>query len=102
MRSPGTTATRVSRPRRSARAALRDLIAAKGLDHLLVYGIDRSGSAVPWIAGWPVTRETAVLLSEHHPDVLLVQHQNHVPNARRIATTMDVRWETFRWPRSVR
>ena len=27
------------------------------VDHLLLYGSQRAGSAIPWLTGWPVTRE---------------------------------------------
>ena len=39
------------------RGALTDVLGERGIDAVLVYGCDRSGSAVPWLTGWPVTRE---------------------------------------------
>lgn len=63
-----------------------------GVDHLVLYGANRVGSAVQWISEWPATQEAALVLTPGLQDVLLVQHYNHLPNARRIATTADVRW----------
>jgi Xaa-Pro aminopeptidase len=74
------------------RGALHALMAEASVDHLLLYGVERSGGGVAWITGWPVTREAVVVLSPGRPDVLLVQHYNHLPIARRIARATDVRW----------
>ena len=52
------------------------------VDHLLVYGANRSGSAVGWLTRWPVTREALVVVTPGERDVLLVDFYNHVPNAR--------------------
>jgi Xaa-Pro dipeptidase len=57
----------------------------------LVYGFDRSGSAVPWLTGWPVTREAALVFRPDDRDVLFVSYDNHVPNARLLAPDADVR-----------
>jgi Xaa-Pro aminopeptidase len=69
------------------------LAAAMGdVDHVLVYGANRSGTAVGWLTRWPVTREAIVVFTPGQRDVLYVGFYNHVPNARRIATEADVRW----------
>jgi Xaa-Pro aminopeptidase len=73
------------------RAALTDLLHEHGAGQALVYGLDRSGSAVEWLTGWPVTREAALLLRPGQRDVLFVCFNNHVPNARRLAPDADVR-----------
>ena len=73
------------------RAALAGLLHAHGARQALVYGLDRSGSAVEWLTGWPVTREAALLLRPGQRDVLFVCFNNHVPNARRLAPDADVR-----------
>ena len=54
----------------------------RGISRALVYGASRSGSAVMWLTGWPVTRE-ALLVAAPEPDddVLLVSFFNHVPQA---------------------
>lgn len=74
------------------RAALEQLAADHDLDALVLYGADRSGSAVPWLTGWLVTREAAVLVQRGRPDLVLVQFHNHVPNAALMADQAEVRW----------
>ena len=61
-----------------------------GLDAVLVYGANRSGSAVPWLTCWQVTREAVVVLRRGSAPVLLVGFPNHVPNARRVARDCEV------------
>jgi len=73
------------------RAALEAVMATHEVEHLLVYGANRSGSAVGWLTRWPVTREALVVVTPGERDVLLVDFYNHVPNAARIATEADVR-----------
>jgi hypothetical protein len=34
-----------------------------GVSHLIVYGADRSGTAIPWLTEWPTTQEAALLLT---------------------------------------
>jgi Xaa-Pro dipeptidase len=54
--------------------------------YALVYGANRSGSAVSWLTGWPVTREALLVVApEPADDVLLVSFFNHVPQARRLS-----------------
>jgi Xaa-Pro dipeptidase len=67
------------------------VLAGRGLGVALAYGADRSGTAVPWLTGWPVTREAALVFAPGQPDVLYVSYDNHVPNARRLAPQADVR-----------
>jgi Xaa-Pro aminopeptidase len=66
--------------------------AMDGVDHVLVHGANRSGTAVGWLTRWPVTREAVVVVTPGERDVLYVGFYNHVPNAQRIATEADVRW----------
>ncbi len=63
-----------------------------GVSHLIAYGSERTGSAVQWLSEWPVTREAALVVTPGEPLHLLVQHYNHLPNARRIATDCEVEW----------
>jgi Xaa-Pro dipeptidase len=72
--------------------ALAGLLDEQGAEHALVYGFDRSGSAIGWLTGWPVTREAALLFTPGRRDLLFVCFNNHVPNARRRAPAADV------WP----
>jgi Xaa-Pro dipeptidase len=69
------------------------LLAEAGCSHLLVYGANRSGSGVQWLTGWPVTAEAAVIVTPGERDALFVQHHNHLPLARRLATTAEVGWQ---------
>jgi Xaa-Pro dipeptidase len=68
------------------------LEAVADVDHVLVHGANRSGTAVGWLTRWPVTREAIVVVTPGEQDVLYVGFYNHVPNAQRIATEADVRW----------
>lgn len=67
------------------------MLAGRGIGAALVYGADRSGTAVQWLTGWPVTREAALVFAPGEQDVLYVCYGNHVPNARRLAPAADVR-----------
>jgi hypothetical protein len=53
---------------RRRRAAFGRELDRVGVSYALVYGANRSGSAVSWLTGWPVTREAGVQTGE----VLLV------------------------------
>lgn len=74
------------------RAAISEVTARHEVDGLLVYGVDRSGSAVQWLAEWPVTREAALVHTLGEADSLFVQFYNHVPAARRLARRASVSW----------
>jgi Xaa-Pro dipeptidase len=74
------------------RAAVARAMAARGTEHAVLYGANRSGSAIPWLTRWPVTREALCVFTPGERDLLLVDFYNHVPNATRIATEADVRW----------
>ena len=72
-------------------AVVAAVMAERGVDHLLVYGANRSGLAVGWLTRWPVTREAFVVVTPGERDLLFVDFYNHVPNAQRLATAADVR-----------
>ncbi|HEX3002874.1 MAG TPA: M24 family metallopeptidase [Angustibacter sp.] len=74
------------------REALAASLAEADVEHVVLYGANRSGSAVQWLTRWPVTREAAVVHTPGDTDLLLVHFFNHVPNARRMATEAQVRW----------
>jgi Xaa-Pro dipeptidase len=77
------------RRRRSAFAREMD---RSEVSYAFVYGANRSGSAVSWLTGWPVTREALLILApDREDDVLLVSFFNHVPQARRVSATR-VEW----------
>jgi Xaa-Pro dipeptidase len=78
----------MKRRREALEAAMEDC----AVEHVVVYGANRFGSAVQWLTRWPVTREAFVVVSLGEADALFVNFYNHVPNAARIATEADVRW----------
>jgi Xaa-Pro aminopeptidase len=61
-------------------------------DAILVCGVDRVGTGVCWLTGWPTSAAAIVLFMPGRQDVLFVEHYNHVPNARQIALDAEVRW----------
>ena len=73
------------------RAALEGLLRVRGCEAALVYGAERAGTAVPWLTGWPVTREAALVVRAGEARVMFVCYDNHVPNARTMARDVDVR-----------
>jgi Xaa-Pro aminopeptidase len=86
--APGFSAVEMRR----RRAAFGRELDRSGASHGLVYGANRSGSAVSWLTGWPVTREALLVVApEAEDDVLLVSFFNHVPQARRLSATR-VEW----------
>ena len=77
---------------RRRRAAFGRELERSGASCALVYGANRSGSAVSWLTGWPVTREALLVVApEADRDVLLVGYFNHVPQARRLCP-IQVEW----------
>ena len=74
------------------RQSMAGLMGSAGVSHLLAYGAERVGSAVPWLTDWPVTTEAALLFTPEEAPRLLVQHYNHLPNARTIASDCEVEW----------
>lgn len=74
------------------RRSIVDLMGSSGVSHLVAYGAERVGSAVPWLTEWPVTTEAVLLFTPEEPPILLVQHYNHLPNARAIASDCEVDW----------
>jgi len=74
------------------RRKLEEVMDDAGVDLVLAYGWGRVGTAVQWISEWPVTQEAALIIGRGEQDILLVQHYNHLPNARRIARSANVRW----------
>jgi Xaa-Pro aminopeptidase len=77
---------------RRRRAAFGAELERSGASCALVYGANRSGSAVSWLTGWPVTREALLVAgTDEREDVLLVSFFNHVPQARRLSR-VRVEW----------
>jgi len=67
------------------------IMEAAKIEHLLVCGANRHGTAVPWLTGWPVTAEAIGVMTPGLSIALFVQHYNHVPLARQIARA-EVEW----------
>jgi Xaa-Pro dipeptidase len=81
---------------RRRRTAFGRELERNGTAYALVYGANRSGSAVSWLTGWPVTREALLVVApEPDDDVLLVSFFNHVPQARRLSAAR-VEWAGLR------
>ena len=77
---------------RRRRTAFGRELERNGTAYALVYGANRSGSAVSWLTGWPVTREALLVVApDQDDDVLLVSFFNHVPQARRLSAAR-VEW----------
>jgi Xaa-Pro aminopeptidase len=74
------------------RRMIGDLMSAAGIDHLLLYGINRAGNAIQYLTHWPITAEAACVISSGLRDRLYVQYHNHVALARAIAQEADVEW----------
>ncbi len=78
-------------------AMLRELMAAAGVEHLMLYGANRSGNAIQYFTHWPTTTEAACIVSANEVrggarDKMLIQYYNHVALAREIASETDVEW----------
>jgi len=73
------------------RGEIERIMEAAKIEHMMVCGANRSGSAVPWLTGWPVTAEAIAVLTPGVPIALFVQYYNHVPLARRLAHA-EVEW----------
>ena len=71
--------------------AVRERMAERDLTALLLYGAGRAPD-IQYLASWPGTRESFLVVARDGELTLLVQLYNHVPNARRVAITPDVRW----------
>jgi len=78
----------MSRRREAVLAAAGEV----GVSRVLTVGANRTGTAVQWLTGWPVTREAYVITEAGVRDTLLVGFYNHVPQARELATDAVVRW----------
>jgi Xaa-Pro dipeptidase len=74
------------------RQSIVGLMESAGVSHLVAYGAERVGSAVPWLTDWPVTTEAALMFAPVEITRLLVHHYNHLPNARTIASDCEVEW----------
>ena len=72
--------------------AIDRLMDEAGIRHLLVYGAQWNGSAIPWLTHWPTTSEAALTVTPWGTPSLFVQFHNHVPQAGTGATGCEVKW----------
>ncbi|MSQ51725.1 MAG: aminopeptidase P family protein [Betaproteobacteria bacterium] len=71
---------------------LAGAMAKHSCDAVLLCGEQRVGNGVYWITGWPVLTEGTVVFQPERQETLFVEHYNHLPNARRMALGVEVRW----------
>lgn len=74
------------------RNAVEGLLKDAGCDHLVYCGMNRFGSAVQWLSGWPVTAKAVAVFSPGGRDAIFVQYVNHAVLASIMAETADVAW----------
>lgn len=72
--------------------AIDRLMDQAGIRHLLVYGAQWNGAAIPWLTHWPTTSEAALTVTPWGTPNLFVQYHNHVPQAVAGATGCEVKW----------
>ncbi|MBT5798930.1 MAG: aminopeptidase P family protein [Alphaproteobacteria bacterium] len=71
---------------------VEDTLRKQNLDSLIIYGAERAGTAIPWLTGWPVSAEAALIISLNAEPKLYVQYYNHVPQANNTAFHASVEW----------
>lgn len=74
------------------RDAFAKALAEAGCDHALVIGVDRRGSALQWLSGWPANTDNYLIVTPGKQDVLYVRYPNHQPQAQVLAPEADARW----------
>jgi len=74
------------------RTTIEKLMSDKGVDHLVLYGFNRTGSAMFWLTGWPTSAEALAVLTPGRRDVVFIQYYNHLPLAERIAKRVEPKW----------
>jgi len=73
------------------RAAIADAMRAADVDHLLIYGANRTGNIIQWLTQWPVLTEAAGVHTPGKRDCLYIHYYNHINQARRLAEA-QVEW----------
>jgi Xaa-Pro aminopeptidase len=74
------------------RQAMERIMGEAGVDHALAYGSGFRGGAVHWLCDWLTTYEAALVFTPGRKDTLFVQFYNHLPLARKMMPSTDVRW----------
>jgi Xaa-Pro aminopeptidase len=73
------------------RAAVAAAMEAAEVDHLVIYGMNRTGNVIQWLTQWPVLTEAAGVHTDGKRDNLYIQYYNHIAQARRLAEA-QVEW----------
>lgn len=77
-------------------AARRDKVTgamgSENLDALIVAEFGFGGTAVHWLTNWPSTTAAVLVLVPGQPVHLVVEHYNHLPHARQMASEVEVVW----------
>jgi Xaa-Pro aminopeptidase len=84
---PRFSATEMGRRRDAIAAIMREA----EIDHLAIYGANRTGNVTHWLTQWPVLTEAAGVHTPGRRDCLYIQYHNHVAQARRLAEA-QVEW----------
>ncbi len=73
------------------RALVAAAMSEADIDHLVIYGANRTGGIIQYLTQWPVTTEAAGVHTPGERDVLYIQYYNHIAQARRLAEA-EVEW----------
>src|SRR5258708_3345020 len=67
------------------RTMLEGLMEAAGVDHVLLYGVNRAGNALQYFTHWPTTAEANCIVTPGQRDRMFIHYHNHINLARQIA-----------------
>lgn len=73
------------------RAAVKAAMGEAGIDHLVIYGANRTGGIIQYLTQWPVLTEAAGVHTSGQRDILYIHYYNHIEQARRLAEA-DIEW----------
>jgi Xaa-Pro dipeptidase len=73
------------------RDAIAGIMTGAEVDHLVLYGMNRTGNIVQYLTQWPVLTEAAGVHTPGRRDHLYIQYYNHIAQARRLAEA-EVDW----------
>ena len=71
--------------------AVRQIMRAADVDVLLAFGSRGAAHEVQYLSGYPVSGEAVLIFPVEGDPTLLVDYENHVPDARRLSVVEDVR-----------
>jgi Xaa-Pro aminopeptidase len=73
------------------RTAIATAMGEAGVEHLVIYGANRTGGIIQYLTQWPVLTEAAGIHTPGERDVLYIQYYNHIAQARRLAEA-QIEW----------